>query len=271
MATLLAVGADRTSLVAAYASTRELLRATNVEGVVGVLITLVGELGGTATPANVAGADALPIDISFGVGQPLLPVTDDLAARARLSALLPVVLEDARLAVAQSRANAYLAVQSETDPLTGLLNRRAVDRALRRLTSADSVALLDLDWFKQVNDTHGHAAGDDVLRAFSRLLRTYMRIGDPAGRVGGEEFLLVLRGLPAEDACAAVERLRPLWQASRPYPVTFSAGVAAVVSDGEQAVRAADAALYAAKESGRDRTTLATQPAVVHDTPEESA
>ena len=144
--------------------------------------------------------------------------------------------------------------------LTGLANRRMLDRALGRLSADDTVIMLDLDNFKQVNDNFGHAAGDEVLRVFGSVLRGTVRSRDTVGRFGGEEFLIVLapggRGRPAPAAARQ-------WLAERPLPVTFSAGIAVSAGDPDETVRLADQALYQAKEAGRDQWIWATarQPA----------
>jgi diguanylate cyclase (GGDEF)-like protein len=157
---------------------------------------------------------------------------------------------------------------AETDPLTGVANRRkAIDEVARLLTLAArnrqplSVALLDLDRFKQVNDTHGHAAGDAVLRELGiRLLDTF-RGEDVVARWGGEEFLVAMYGAQAQDARVRLEQvLRHFEQTLFPststtrFSATFSAGLAQYPDDGDdltQLSAAADGALYQAKTAGR--------------------
>jgi diguanylate cyclase len=156
-----------------------------------------------------------------------------------------------------------------TDALTGLRNRRGMDRALAGLLAAGgdfAMLHLDLDHFKQVNDTLGHAAGDHVLIEFARLLRDSVRGGDIVARVGGDEFILLF---PAVAEFAPLERVagrildrlrRPIEFEGRPCAIGSSMG--AVLSGnyaGPQADRMlsdADRALYASKTAGRGRLTL---------------
>ena len=163
----------------------------------------------------------------------------------------------ARAAFASGRT-AALVQQAETDPLTGVRNRRGLDAALGGVVSGDVVAVIDLDHFKQVNDRHGHAHGDAVLVAFARTLSDVVRTSDVVARLGGEEFVLVLRCGTAAAAALVLDRLRESWRGAHPE-VTWSAGVA-VQSAGDdpgETLRRADRALYAAKASGRDRVVPA--------------
>lgn|GEM_PF-5411243 len=129
-----------------------------------------------------------------------------------------------------------------------------------------SVVLLDIDFFKRINDHYGHQAGDDVLRALAHLIRRNLRQGDTAARYGGEEFCLVLPGAGAADALATTERVREevaaadFLAAARRLRITVSAGVAAFPEHGatpQELLAAADGALYAAKRAGRNRTVVA--------------
>lgn len=144
-----------------------------------------------------------------------------------------------------------------TDALTGLPNRRLVDERLSALRPGDSVVVCDLDRFKQLNDTRGHQAGDDVLVAFAAALAAGSRATDFAGRLGGEEFVLVLPATDLRAAAAHVDRIRSDWAAGEPL-VTFSAGVAEVGDEaGADVLARADRALYRAKRAGRDRVDVA--------------
>lgn len=158
---------------------------------------------------------------------------------------------------------------AKTDGLTGLLNKTNVYRRLRDLASDDahaplSIFLLDIDHFKQYNDTHGHLPGDELLRRMGALLRENSREHEVVGRYGGEEFLVVMPSTPKELALRVAERIRALVE-STPFAhaeaqptghVTISGGVATVPGDGEDIdslLRNADAALYQAKRAGRNR------------------
>jgi diguanylate cyclase (GGDEF)-like protein len=178
----------------------------------------------------------------------------------------PVLATMRVLAVAQARA--------ATDPLTGLGNRRLVEDALSRLVAQGrrtgerfAVAVVDLDRFKPVNDTHGHAAGDALLIAVAGVLDDATREYDVVGRHGGDEFIVLLAGLDASEAVAAMERCRmaiaDLRVGDPPIGVTASVGLAPsgtrVLDDATELVRAADAAAYAAKARGGN-CVVATAP-----------
>jgi diguanylate cyclase (GGDEF)-like protein len=152
-----------------------------------------------------------------------------------------------------------------TDPLTGLSNRRAGERALdreaaraRRTGSPFSLALLDLDNFKDINDSQGHAVGDDVLCEVSRILMSTFRASDLAVRWGGDEFLVLLPDVTLEGAAVFAERARLLVEslsiAGVPR-VSISAGIVEVEpgEDPRAAITRADARLYEAKAAGRNR------------------
>jgi diguanylate cyclase (GGDEF)-like protein len=150
-----------------------------------------------------------------------------------------------------------------------------VEAALARdLARADrdgrwlSIVTLDVDHFKRVNDTHGHSGGDQVLVVLGNLLRTALRAGDLAGRIGGEEFLTILPDTDGEGALVAAERLRKCIEAERvvlasgELSFTSSLGVASIKGPGclraaTALVEKADAALYEAKRSGRNRVVRA--------------
>lgn len=160
--------------------------------------------------------------------------------------------------------------EADTDVLTGAPNRRALDELLRQQVGvagmtgrAFSVLLLDIDHFKAVNDTHGHGAGDDTLRAFAQRVREHLRQGDTCARYGGEEFVVVLPGTTLVAALEVAERLRqgvadaslisvPLVRAT----VSIGAAQHLPGESVEQLLGRADSAVYAAKRSGRNQVRV---------------
>jgi diguanylate cyclase (GGDEF)-like protein len=172
---------------------------------------------------------------------------------------------------------AQLQEQVIRDPLTGLYNRLYLGDALaRELTWAGrtgnsfAVVMIDIDHFKSVNDDHGHALGDTMLRALGGLLRQQVRPTDSPCRYGGEEFVIVMRDVTLEQAVERIDDLRRAFAdlrfASNDTQIgrTFSAGVALYPVHGNDEatlLAAADAALYAAKAAGRNRVVGAAVPA----------
>lgn len=171
-----------------------------------------------------------------------------------------------------TKAYELLQIEANTDPLTQVSNRRPFlktldeefDRA-RRYELPMSVAMLDIDHFKQVNDTYGHEAGDKALRALSELLISEFRTIDLVGRLGGEEFALVFPETDLAGASIACERLHANIQAAEisinhsKISMTVSIGLAIIsqeVSDGPALLKRADDLLYVAKESGRNRIVV---------------
>jgi diguanylate cyclase (GGDEF)-like protein len=161
---------------------------------------------------------------------------------------------------------------AELDELTGSYNRRCIMRMLNeelartaRSGSPCSIALIDLDWFKRINDAYGHPTGDEVLRTFAITMFANIRNVDRFGRYGGEEFLLVLPDMTVDGAVRALERLREIiadldWSAFSPgMRVTISAGVATLRPDEtpDTFLARADSALYSAKAKGRNRIAFA--------------
>lgn len=244
---------------------RSLLRCDTQEAAVTLLVEAVHGLGGqTVAASNVEQGDpaVLPVDLTFGLLEPQLPsAVPGSAARARLERHLPELVEDVRLVVQRLRSEERLTEAATTDTLTGLLNRRALGRVLGRLQPGSAVALIDIDHFKGLNDEHGHAVGDQALAAFGELLRESLRLTEHSARFGGEEFALVFPDKAAHEAVQILERLREEWARTRPWPVSFSAGVAelAVHETTPDVLHRADRALYRAKEEGRDRVELAEE------------
>ncbi len=183
---------------------------------------------------------------------------------ARLSAVGATCLDNA---ISHTR----LAQMALSDPLTGLDNRRAFDRRLtewvahaRRRNTDLTCLFLDLDHFKPVNDTYGHAFGDRVLMAVAEALANTCRTGDVIARIGGEEFAVLLDETEPEAIATAAERIRAAITgagaalAEQPLELTASIGVARLCpgETGAELVERADAALYEAKEGGRDRVVF---------------
>jgi diguanylate cyclase (GGDEF)-like protein len=157
---------------------------------------------------------------------------------------------------------------AELDELTGLLNRRSIMQALdeeiiraRRSDSPLTVALIDLDWFKRINDQYGHPTGDEALRTFAITMFANIRSIDKFGRYGGEEFLLILPETANDSAKRTLDRLRTIiadldWSAISPgMLVTISAGLATLRTEDapDSLLARADSALYRAKDLGRNR------------------
>ena len=185
-------------------------------------------------------------------------ITEEVARKAELE----------RYQEEMQEANEQLRRLSVTDELTGLRNRRAFEERLilefsiaRRRKRDLAVLLLDVDYFKRINDQWGHAAGDAVLRRLSAILRTTVRLPDLVARYGGEEFVVLL---PESDTDAAIGLANRLMEriASESWerePVTVSIGVTALsesLLNGFQIVAQADEALYAAKRSGKNRVVV---------------
>jgi diguanylate cyclase len=163
--------------------------------------------------------------------------------------------------------------QAYRDALTGLYNRRYFDATLEReLVRCSreqlplSVAMIDIDWFKRINDDHGHQAGDEVLKLLAALLDKQVRASDVVCRYGGEEFVLLLPGVTAAKAHERAELLRDAFASSRaPYGKlqvgsTLSVGIASFPEHGATAaelIRCADLAMYKAKTSGRNCVVIA--------------
>jgi diguanylate cyclase (GGDEF)-like protein len=178
----------------------------------------------------------------------------------------------ATIALENARLHRIVERQALVDGLTGIANRRQCEEALTteiaqadRLGTPLTLVLADLDDFKAVNDVHGHAVGDDVLREFASVLRATLRDSDLAGRWGGEEFLLLLPGADAEGGANLAERVRTalgersfLGRDGHVVNVTCSFGVAQhrVSGNERELFAAADQALYRAKRDGKNRVEL---------------
>ena len=246
-----------TAVVSVLDATRALLWIETRTEAASLACSLVDMLGGVVVPATGAGSEAIPIDISFGAGAPMLPsAPPGSVPRAMLEMHVPGFVRDTHRALELADRTTRLAEEASVDSLTGVSNRRMLGRTLGRLRHDDTVIVIDLDHFKAVNDTFGHAEGDRVLRALGKALNESIRASDRVGRYGGEEFVVVLSGGQADPF---LRRFRHEWVARRPHPVTFSAGIAPAGPDPRTAFKAADRAMYRAKLYGRDQWQWATQ------------
>ena len=250
------------NLVAAallFATAREyLLARAEAPGATLGLFALYGLVGITFLLCAVV----LAADGSFVLGHAPTNWAEELNLVTSIAALagvgaLSLALNQARLARSHRR-------DAETDVLTGLLNRRAFfdQFSERDLPPFTSVVVFDLDRFKAINDDHGHAIGDAVLRRFGETLRSEVRMIDTPARLGGEEFALVLPRSTADLALQVAERVRRAFSGAaqeaggRQLKCTVSAGIASAAGGGEpfsEVLRRADEALYVAKRNGRDR------------------
>jgi diguanylate cyclase (GGDEF)-like protein/PAS domain S-box-containing protein len=166
-----------------------------------------------------------------------------------------------------------LSREAQTDPLTGLLNRRGITEALdeqakrwRQGEAQGAVLFLDMDHFKQINDTLGHDVGDELLKAFAERLRAVVRSSDKLARLGGDEFVIMISAPDAEEAAKRVAQnlldlaRQPVPLGGREIKISTSIGIAVVKPSGTatyvEILKEADYALYEAKAAGRDRYAL---------------
>lgn len=217
-----------------------------------------GDCSGLCVPVTVLGT---PMGVLHTTG----PANDpDLEAdRAGMEALA----EQAGLRIGVLRAMASSQLQATTDPLTGLLNRRSLEADLSVLRSGDqrfAVAFIDLDHFKELNDTFGHETGDRALRSFARVLRSTARDTDLICRWGGEEFVIVFPDANSAQVEPIAQRiagnLADAVLTGDVPPFTISVGLADSDSAAEPAdvIRTADEAMFRAKQNGRDRIVRAS-------------
>jgi diguanylate cyclase len=183
-----------------------------------------------------------------------------------------------KLAIKLSEHKRALSALSRTDSLTGLLNHGSWKDLLhlkfhkcQQQQSHATIALIDIDHFKQINDSHGHIVGDAVLRQLSLEIRRNLRKNDLAGRYGGDEFCVILPQMPLEEAARVMERIRETFSNYRnpqipELRVSLSIGLAdfqLIFTDAATWLNAADRALYAAKDTGRNRVN-ASNYAIAH-------
>jgi len=203
-----------------------------------------------------------------------LPDEDREYQLGNVTQLAERIADYASLALADIKLRDSLRTQAIQDPLTGLYNRRFMEAALHReMRRAErhgdsiGVLMLDIDNFKQFNDTYGHQAGDEMMLEVGRVLKSQIRAGDLACRYGGEEFVVILQEAPlgvsmqrAEQLRAAVAAIRAIHGIHLSDQVTVSIGVASFPENGtsgDAVLRAADGALYVAKQAGRNRVAQA--------------
>ncbi len=213
---------------------------------------------------NLAGVATLHFDHLADLDQPTRAIVD------RIAGLVGVGLEREVLRRVTDLDRAAWYERAIRDPLTGLHNRLYLPDAARRLSAIDdrrdpalapvTALMIDIDHFKDVNDTHGHPVGDRVLQHVGKCIATSVRPGDIAVRYGGEEFVVLLSGVNIAESCAVGERIRSaVALPDPPNPqVTTSVGVAVrhPFEDYEAVIKRADDALYRAKSEGRDRLSV---------------
>jgi diguanylate cyclase (GGDEF)-like protein len=248
------------------------MEATSAAG--GVVVGTNGSLVKAGFPEKGTECLEVPLQagsISFGS---LLLFGAEFSEEDRMTAVS--LASHAVVALDNARLHRIVERQALVDGLTGLANRRQCEETLEdelarveRFGGSLAVVVADLDWFKDVNDRHGHPAGDTVLREFAVLLEETVRDVDLAGRWGGEEFVLVLPGTDLTGGAQLAERIRTalagrtvLAADGSPIPVTASFGVAAIppAKTASELFAAADAAMYQAKRAGKNRVETAREP-----------
>jgi len=222
---------------------------------------LIGRMGGSLSaacvPVNFMGRALGVLHVTGAKGKP--PNPEQIAQLTALGV-------HAGTRIGTLRAFERSQLQASTDSLTGLTNRRAAEEVLNNLMAVDSafaVVMADLDFFKRLNDTQGHEAGDRALKLFAETARGVVRDRDQVVRWGGEEFALVLPGATAERAAEIVGRLRTalaqahLVSGTPIFTSSFGISDSTMARDRESLIRLADEALYRSKQNGRDTCTIA--------------
>ena len=226
-------------------------------------VSWIGEVGGARRPLRLS----LGFSAEGETSLLLFPSDDGFSRETRATA--EWLASQAGVALDNARLHDVVQRQAITDDLTGLVNRRRFLEALdaeieraQRFGTALTIVLADLDNFKRVNDEFGHHGGDVVLRAFADLIRSHVRDVDVSGRIGGEEFAIVLPDTDREGAARVAERMRESLS-SVPIPISDDAAITAASSfgvaelepgqTGDDLLRAADTALYRAKDEGKNR------------------
>jgi diguanylate cyclase (GGDEF)-like protein len=232
-------------------------------------VAWIGEVGGSREPLM------LSLGFSAEGETSLLLFPPDEGFNKETRELAEWLASQAAVALDNARLHDIVQRQAITDDLTGLVNRRrfleALDAEIERARTFGSpltIALADLDNFKQVNDAFGHHGGDVVLRAFADLIRSHVRDVDVSGRIGGEEFAILLPETNRAGAARVAERMRRSLNAvpiaisdEHSIHAASSFGVAELEPEqsGDDLLRAADAALYRAKAEGKNRVVTASE------------
>lgn len=239
---------ERSAIVQAFASAQPRLVVKDIESHLGnrEMWRQAGEPASVLYEPLLRGGE--PVGV-LAVGWPA-----HISANGARATVVALLAHEAAAVIDRADTLSELADMASTDPLTGLPNRRAWDALLAEALGAERpfvIAMLDFDRFKEFNDTHGHPAGDRLLKETSALWRDQLRAGDMLARLGGEEFGLLLLDCDVSRAGEAIHRLRGLM----PYGQTCSVGFALrrFGESAEALTARADTALYEAKESGRDR------------------
>ena len=200
----------------------------------------------------------------------LIQTTDTFRASTVIITILVTTAFAYAFSVINNKQQETLVSQATKDPLTGAGNRRALEDKLtdviakfKRRRDPASLILIDLDHFKSVNDVHGHAAGDQILREITQIVNLRIRTTDSLYRIGGEEFVVVIEGQDMKRASHLAEQLRTLVEVNELVPdhaVTISCGVAELLADEtvDRWLSRADEALYHAKRAGRNTIRLAS-------------
>lgn len=217
-------------------------------------------------PRNIVIATVVIVAAANAMGVILLPSQVSLAAQWRAVIVFDLVVAAAAITIhglvtERDKLLEQSVALSERDPLTGVANRRVADRRLPAAVAESngekpiSVVMIDLDHFKRFNDTHGHAAGDDLLRRATAAWSAQLRANDLLFRMGGEEFAILLPGADEKATEAVLRRL----QSAMPMDQTFSAGFAVLkpgageLISADELLRRADEAMYQAKAAGRNQ------------------
>jgi diguanylate cyclase (GGDEF)-like protein len=192
---------------------------------------------------------------------PPTPMLADITEDERLAAEIADASELTRRYARRAAEYRYLAYR---DPLTTLPNRRAFDDRLIALSSTlgppNALLAIDVDEFKQLNDTQGHEAGDALLRRIGQAIRGAVRAGDTVARIGGDEFTVLMPACTQAEACRVAEQIRTAVQKMSDGEVSVSIGGATLGNDRRSAILDADHALYIAKAAGRNRSEVPAAP-----------